>query len=201
MAVEGKVTARVLALVESLPPDARRRVARHVFEAYGDPGDLIKEYERTRKSNRTFRETLPEHIRETLPEHIRETLPGNSPEDTPKRTKVLSTSGSYLASPGFCSFWLLYPKRVGKGEAFKAWSKGNCEVLSSVVIKAVREQNGYLIREGGQFTPLPATWLNQRRWEDEPPAPSALSSKTAGNVESLRRAAIRLKGGDPDATP
>ena len=33
-------------------------------------------------------------------------------------------------------------------------------------------------REGGRFIPLPATWLNQRRWEDE--LPKAGTAK--GNV-------------------
>src|SRR3990167_4677319 len=88
MASEGKVTAKMLALIESLPPDAGRRVARHVFEAYGDPGDLIREYERTRKSSRTFRETFREHLPETIPENI----PDNLPPTTPNRTRVLSTS-------------------------------------------------------------------------------------------------------------
>ena len=182
MAGEGRVTARVLALVESLPPDARCRVARHVFEAFGDPGTIIREYERTRKSTRTFRESFPEHI----PEHFPETSPDNIPPGSQKRTKVVS---SYESFPGFCSFWSLYPKRVGKGEAFKAWSKASCEVLSELVVKAVREQNGYLNREGGKFTPLPATWLNQRRWEDEPTMPTSQAQRLweEGQEERRRR--------------
>ena len=87
----------------------------------------------------------------------------------------------------------MYPKRVGKGEAFKAWSKGNCETISEAVVKAVREQNGYLNREGGQFTPLPATWLNQRRWEDEPPKQAELHPRTATNLEAARKFVERGK--------
>ena len=113
-----------------------------------------------------------------------------------KRTKVLSSS-EY--SPGFCSFWSLYPKRVGKDKAYATWTTGHCEEISEAILKAVREQNGYLIREGGKFIPLPATWLNQGRWKDEPPKPTPFSEKTAGNIDSIRRAAIRLQGGDPDA--
>ena len=197
MAGEGKVTARVLTLLESLPPDARQRVARHIFDAFGSSSDIIREYERSRKSNRgtttTFPEKLPEELPETIRENIREHIPENLPPTMPNRTKVVSSSGSYLVSPGFCSFWLLYPKRVGKGEAFKAWSKGNCENISEVVVKAVREQNGYLIREGGQFTPLPATWLNQRRWEDEPPKQAELHPRTAANLEAARKFVERGK--------
>lgn len=48
------------------------------------------------------------------------------------------------------------------------------------------------------FIPNPATWLNQRRWEDDPPGPSPLGQKTAGNVDALRRAAERIRGGPDD---
>ena len=120
-----------------------------------------------------------------------------SPPHTPPTPHATKQAFSY--SGGFSEFWRFYPKRVGKGEAYKTWTKSNCEVISEVVVKAVREQNGFLIREGGKYTPLPATWLNQRRWEDEPPQASPLSPKTQANAEALRRAAIRLKGGDPDA--
>mgnify|MGYP001573418495 FL=1 len=102
---------------------------------------------------------------------------------------------------GFSEFWRLYPKRIGKGEAYRSWGKDGCEALTERITQALRAQTGYLMREGGRFVPNPATWLNQRRWEDDPPPASPLSPKTQANAEALRRAAIRLKGGDPDAAP
>ena len=178
-----------------LPMEARSRVLRWALDHVPDiKAEIIRDYERDRRRlSRTNRTIVPDNVPDTPP------IMSRTMSRT--RTKVSNNPKGLDYTPGFESFWSFYPKRVGKGEAFKAWTKSNCEVITEVVVQAVREQNGYLIREGGKFIPLPATWLNQKRWQDEPPKPSPFSDKTAGNAEALRRAAIRLKGGDPDAAP
>lgn len=103
--------------------------------------------------------------------------------EIPLEPPSLLSSSKTLA---FESFWKIYPKRVGKGEALKAWKSKNCESKAEFIITAVEHQMAYLMREGGQYTPLPATWLNQKRWDDEPPQPSLLSEKTRGNVGNLQ---------------
>ncbi|MCD8089279.1 MAG: hypothetical protein LUD81_01395 [Clostridiales bacterium] len=71
----------------------------------------------------------------------------------------------------FNVFWSTYPKKVGKGEAFKAFQKVNpdTELLNTMLnaINAVRQSEQWQ-RDGGRYIPNPLTWLNQRRWEDEP---------------------------------
>ena len=119
------------------------------------------------------------------------------PPHSPPTHKPIKQAFSY--SEGFELFWKSYPKRVGKGKAYESWNKHTCEIISSVILEAVQKQNGYLMREGGRFTPLAETWLNQRRWEDEPDLSSPLSPKGQDTVEALQRAAVRLKmrgGGD-----
>lgn len=37
-------------------------------------------------------------------------------------------------------------------------------------------------KEGGQFVPYPATWLNQRRWEDEDEPPTSGPPDPGGRV-------------------
>ena len=188
---------RIAKAIESLPPEARERVAIWTRRTYG-PRDQTGA-ERAQRYRDSHAVTLPLRNGVTGRDETPPNVTVKERDESQKRTKVSNNSQGLDYTPGFRSFWSFYPKRVGKGEAFKAWTKSNCEVISEVVVKAVREQIAYLNREGGKFTPLPATWVNQRRWEDEPPTASGLSEKTAGNVESLRRAAIRLKGGDPDA--
>ncbi|MCL2856172.1 MAG: hypothetical protein FWE19_00410 [Oscillospiraceae bacterium] len=75
------------------------------------------------------------------------------------------------AESSFDSFWAAYPNKQGKGAAQKAWNKikpGKAlvtKILQAVELyKASRQWN----RDDGQYIPNPATWLNQRRWEDEP---------------------------------
>ncbi len=70
----------------------------------------------------------------------------------------------------FIEFWSAYPKKVGKGAAEKAWSKIkpdfelHLKILSAIERQKTSEQ---WLRDNGQYIPNPATWLNQRRWEDE----------------------------------
>lgn len=71
---------------------------------------------------------------------------------------------------GFDAFYAMYPKHVGKAAALKAWKKlkPNTE-LQEVMAKALmaQKQSSQWNKDGGQYIPNPATWLNQRRWEDE----------------------------------
>ena len=87
----------------------------------------------------------------------------------------------------FDRFWAIYPKRIGKGCARKAWQAGRCETRADFIIESVGKQLDYFHAQGMKYTPNPATWLNQKRWDDEPPLPSMLSDKTAGNIASLKR--------------
>ncbi len=70
----------------------------------------------------------------------------------------------------FLKFWHLYPRKIGKGAAEKAWKKirpsnGTVEKILS----AVEDQKHWPIweRDNGRYIPNPATWLNQKRWGDE----------------------------------
>ncbi|MFH1635028.1 MAG: hypothetical protein ABIG63_13620 [Chloroflexota bacterium] len=70
----------------------------------------------------------------------------------------------------FDIFWKQYPKKVGKGAARKVWAKLKpSETLVEKILGAVAEQKESIQwnKEGGQFIPHPATWLNQERWGDE----------------------------------
>ena len=71
----------------------------------------------------------------------------------------------------FDLFWHDYPRKTGKGAAWKAWaSLKPTDQIVTAIVKALewqRHQPSWL-KDGGQFIPHPATWLNGRRWEDEP---------------------------------
>jgi hypothetical protein len=68
----------------------------------------------------------------------------------------------------FIAFWDAYPKKVGKGAAWAAWKKAirpdTTEILAAVEVQKTTEQ---WLKDKGKYIPNPATWLNQRRWEDE----------------------------------
>ena len=70
---------------------------------------------------------------------------------------------------GFDEFWFAYPRKVDKGHAEKAWAKAVREGASPEDI--VHGCCLYAKVRDGQdpkFTAYPATWLNGKRWTDEP---------------------------------
>ena len=71
---------------------------------------------------------------------------------------------------GFAIFWSAYPKHKGKADALKAWGKIKPSAeLQTTMGKALeaQKQSEQWRKDGGQYIPMPATWLNGKRWEDE----------------------------------
>jgi len=63
-------------------------------------------------------------------------------------------------------FWRAYPKKVGKGSARRAWLKIKD---TSGILEGIENSKRFWASEGTdkQYIPMPSTWLNQERWEDE----------------------------------
>ena len=75
-------------------------------------------------------------------------------------------------TPGFERWWQAYPryKRKGKGAAFKSWQKHNLEGRTAElveVIEAQAERDDHFKK----YTPMPSTYLNQARYDDDVPKP------------------------------
>jgi hypothetical protein len=71
----------------------------------------------------------------------------------------------------FDQFWNIYPCKVSKQAALQAWKKLKpngqlCEQIIAAVKNAV-DENPQWTQQNGKFIPHPATYLNNRRWEDE----------------------------------
>jgi hypothetical protein len=83
---------------------------------------------------------------------------------------VSDNSSPPLAAGGFDGFWAAYPRKVGKDAARKAFDKRKpdstllAQMLSAIARQIDTEQ---WRKDGGQFIPHPATWLNEGRWQDE----------------------------------
>jgi hypothetical protein len=71
----------------------------------------------------------------------------------------------------FESFWKVYPRKVSKFPAFKAWVKNGIEddaFLPTQVIQDIEKRTRFKWwSTDHEKIPHAATWLNARRWEDE----------------------------------
>lgn len=68
----------------------------------------------------------------------------------------------------FEDFWKMFPKRVARKDAMKAWAKVSPREYPKI-IRAIEQQKmcDDWTDQGGKFIPYPASWLNGERWYDE----------------------------------
>ncbi|NQT61659.1 MAG: winged helix-turn-helix domain-containing protein [Candidatus Marinimicrobia bacterium] len=94
------------------------------------------------------------------------------PAQVDEKPVVHNTEESLELDICFEQFWAKYPKKKSKKPALKSFQKINPDdALLSTMLDALETQKltNDWSKEGGQFIPLPVTWLNQARWEDEVP--------------------------------
>ena len=97
---------------------------------------------------------------DTVCESVTDTDTDTGPDTVPRQRREL----------GFDDFWKLYPRKIGKQEAKKAWERhnGNRPPLETILSKIeILKKSEQWSKQGGQYIPHPATWLNRGGWDDE----------------------------------
>ena len=69
----------------------------------------------------------------------------------------------------FDIFWEVWPSKRDKGHARKWWRihKPDDELVNTIIAAVKIQTDAGMINKGDQYTPLPTTWLNGERWDDE----------------------------------
>lgn len=88
----------------------------------------------------------------------------NNTPHTPRRGAV-----AWEKEQQFEEFWAKYPKKVAKSTAKKAFEKVSAPLETLLTAIDRQKCSEQWSKDGGQFIPNPATWLNQERWNDELP--------------------------------
>ena len=90
--------------------------------------------------------------------------------------------------PLFDEFWRLYPKKVARKDAERAWKKVPLAEFPEITcsLEKWKGSQGWT-KDGGQYIPNAATWLNGERWKDEVPGDKICHgpTKTAGGTYKL----------------
>lgn len=152
-------------------------------------------------------DTSAERVRKHREEKKRSCNVTSNGDVTPQRQRqrqsqrqTLTPSATTAASTDdrFENFWSAYPKKTGKEAARKSWSKvpKPADTLQAILKALVwQRESEQWNKEGGQFIPNPATYLNQQRWLDEPPAQVANGLSRFGR-QSAAAAERWLQGQD-----
>ena len=98
---------------------------------------------------------------------------------------------------GFTLFWQEYPRKAAKAAAMKAWQKLNPspELVERIIAHVIdHKRSPDWIKDGGQFVPYPATFLNGQRWEDDIPPDTGPGMAYHGYRERLSRKTLEDTG-------
>jgi len=120
-------------------------------ERFPQPTDIKEDTENVTESSRNRNENEAHRTDQTIPEE--------------NRTEHITPLAQM-----FIEFWKAYPKKTGKGAAEKAFSKikPSKELLQKMLAAiSIQKESSQWKKDAGQYIPNPATWLNQKRWEDE----------------------------------
>jgi hypothetical protein len=123
----------------------------------------------------------PIRVKKTLKEKGKTKTKGNTNTNT--NTKGNNINPSVLTSvstspqkggkstpldPLFDEFWFVYPKKIGKLTAMKVFEKiPKIEETQEFILAGVEKWKASTQWQDPQYIPYPATFLKNRRWEDE----------------------------------
>lgn len=107
------------------------------------------------------------------------TAPNSVASDDAQTDKTKSASKPKHEAEAFEVFWDSYGKKVGRGQAVKAWDTALKKTDAQTLINAASQFNAWNQRSGTdvQFIANPSTWLNGERWLDERPEPTQVRPK------------------------
>ncbi len=108
---------------------------------------------------------------------------------------------------GFDDFWGIWPYKSGKADALKAWKALRPSAETRAIIFAdvsARKSSPAWTKNGGEFIPLPASYLRGRRWEDEAVSVPGRWAGPRGNnaaADVIDQAAAAIQAAGTGGTP
>lgn len=104
----------------------------------------------------------------------------NKDLDLDQELKTKTTREASECDARFDEFWIQYPRKENKQGAIKAFKKLKpSEKLFEEILSALSKQKTWPAFQNG-YAPHAATWLNAKRWEDQPPINQTASKPVTG---------------------
>ena len=96
-----------------------------------------------------------------------------------RKTSLLSAAQEVW----FSEFWAAYWRRMGRGAAEKSFAAAvKTREEFERVMRAVALQAPWMQQRDSDKRPYPATWLNQKRWEDDADVQQSMDGKTRDEI-------------------
>lgn len=154
---QGRLAVAVLRYIATGEMKEPRGTERAFFRKACEMCDVQnKERDEREKESNEKESTKEKEIKER--ERVEREIPLTKP---PVMSKILL--------PLFDVFWMEYPRKVDKKDAMKAWAKIKPSEFNDIMRGLYSWVRYWNSRGEDEFIPYPATWINKRRWESEPP--------------------------------
>jgi hypothetical protein len=128
--------------------------------------------------------------------------PSHPPTGEASASKVKAILSQHQAER-FARFWTAYPRKTGRGAAERWWDRHKPDdALLGLILQAVEAHKTCETWRRG-FVPHPTTWLNQRRWQDEPASaqPAPAQPRDARAIMDAARARMDMLIAGPQPSP
>jgi hypothetical protein len=113
-------------------------------------------------------------IARSSPQSVRNVSAENGTKSGLEKRREENKKTNKVALPRFDEFWIAYPRKEAKAAAEKAWAK-----IPPATVDLILSDLARRAWPEPQFIPLPASYLNGRRWEDDQHTPKAASKEWA----------------------
>ncbi len=145
---------------------------------------------REEKARESHRSRQHQYYVSNKKHHADKMLTPNKSEVRSQKLEVIKDKDIYTS---FDTFYKFYPRKVGRHAAQAAWKKLNpTKEIEAKIMFSVQAWSKSDQWQDLQFVPHPATFLNQKRWEDEAPTNSqdsyeAIKEKVRQDNERVKR--------------
>jgi len=125
--------------------------------------------ERTKKDNGQFGPTSfhildPEVVDSVADDSSAGHSTMEQPTDIKNTNYLEKTKDKEKHLKGFDEFWKLYPKKIAKADAIKAWNKATKKKTADELLKLTKAYAEGKLPED-KYIPYPASWLNKELYE------------------------------------
>jgi predicted transcriptional regulator len=125
--------------------------------------------ERTKKDNGQFGPTSfhildPEAVDSVADDSSAGHSTMEQPTDIKNTNYLEKTKDKEKHLKGFDEFWKLYPKKIAKADALKAWNKATKKKTADELLKLTKAYAEGKLPED-KYIPYPASWLNKELYE------------------------------------
>lgn len=111
----------------------------------------------------------------------------NVSRTTRKRARSNAAQSTDDAPADFVAWWAAYPRKSGRPVALRSWLRDKPDLSKCLAALEWQRRSEQWTRDGGQYIPMPSTYLNQRRYDDEPMEPQRyVSPTTVANARAVQ---------------